>query len=57
MGDQVQGGGVVIDGLYRVAAYGWAAGFVIEQGRVSMCAPILKRKFAMWKNRAVRISA
>jgi len=31
------------DGLYRVVAARYVAGFVVEGGRVTRCAPILRR--------------
>lgn len=43
------------DGLYRVVTSYLCAGFVIECGAVTMCAPILRRKLAYWKTIAVRI--
>jgi len=41
------------DGLYRVATRYLCAGFVIKQGRVVACAPILRRKLPYWKTVAV----
>jgi hypothetical protein len=40
------------DGLWAVVTDEWAAGFVIEHGRVTMCAPILRRKLDLWMRRA-----
>ena len=43
------------DGLYRVATAYLCAGFVVENGRVTQCAPILRRKIEYWKTIARRI--
>lgn len=49
------------DGLYIVThqspkgGSGFCAGFVIEDGLLVRCAPILRKKFDYWKTRAVRI--
>ena len=45
----------MIDGLYRVTTSYLCAGFVVENGRVVACAPILRRKLSYWKTIAVRI--
>lgn len=44
------------DGLYRVTTTYLCAGFVIEQGRVARCAPILRKKMSYWMKIAVRVS-
>lgn len=44
------------DGLYRVTTSYLCAGFVVEAGRVTACAPILRRKLDYWKTIAVRVS-
>jgi hypothetical protein len=44
------------DGLYRVKTSYLCAGFVIKNGRVTMCAPILRRKLTYWKTIAQRIA-
>jgi hypothetical protein len=44
------------DGLYRVVTSYFVAGFVIEGGRVSQCAPILRQRIEYWQTRAERIS-
>jgi len=44
------------DGLYRVTTSYLCAGFVVEDGIVTMCAPILKRKLDYWKTIAKRIA-
>ena len=36
------------DGLYRVTTSHLCAGFVIERGKVTRCAPILKKRLAYW---------
>lgn len=36
------------DGLYAVVEPKWVAGFVVEAGRVTMRAPILRRRIAHW---------
>jgi hypothetical protein len=40
------------DGLYAVVQPAWIAGFVVENGTVTMCAPILRRKLALWMTQA-----
>jgi hypothetical protein len=45
----------VKDGLYRVTTATLCAGFVVERGRVTRCAPILRRRLAYWVERAERI--
>jgi hypothetical protein len=42
------------DGLYLVDYKDICAGFVIENGKVTRCAPILRRNFEFWKSIAVR---
>lgn len=44
----------MIDGLYIVTTSYLCAAFIVEQGRVTMCAPILKRRLAYWRTVAVR---
>lgn len=43
------------DGLYRVTTRYLCAGFVIDSGRVTMCAPILRKKIGYWKTIARRV--
>lgn len=38
----------MIDGLYRVTTSYLCAGFVVEGGRVTSCAPILRKKLGYW---------
>jgi hypothetical protein len=45
----------VKDGLYRVTTSYLCAGFVVEGGRVTLCAPMLRRRIAYWKTVAVRV--
>lgn len=44
------------DGLYQVTTKYLCAGFVVENGVVTMCAPILKAKLAYWKTIARWVS-
>jgi hypothetical protein len=44
------------DGLYRVTTAYLCAGFVVERGRVTRCAPILRRRLAYWRTVAERIA-
>lgn len=43
------------DGLYQVTTPYLCAGFVIEGGRVTSCAPILRKRLAYWMTIAKRI--
>lgn len=43
------------DGLYRVKTRYLCAGFVVEGGRVTRVAPILRRRLHYWKKIAERI--
>lgn len=43
------------DGLYRVETKYLCAGFVIKEGKITQCAPILKQKINYWKTIAKRI--
>ena len=36
------------DGLYQVTVYNICAGFVVKEGKVIMCAPVLRKKLAHW---------
>ena len=54
----VFGGRILIhmaDGLYQVMTSYLCAGFVIERGRLIMCAPILRKRLGYWKTVARRI--
>lgn len=46
----------MIDGLYCVTKPYLCAGFVIRDGRLAECAPILRKKFQYWTTIAVRIA-
>ncbi len=43
------------DGLYRVETPQFCAGFVVEAGRITSCAPILRRKLGHWKRLATPV--
>jgi hypothetical protein len=43
------------DGLYQVTTRYLCAGFIVERGKVTRCAPILKRALAFYARRAIRI--
>lgn len=43
------------NGLYRVVTSYLCAGFVIEDGKMTMCAPILRKKIDYWKTIARRV--
>jgi hypothetical protein len=45
----------LIDGLYRITTSYLCAGFVVENGVVTACAPILRKRLAYWKTIAVRV--
>jgi hypothetical protein len=45
------------DGLYRVTTAYLCAGFVIADGKVTQCAPILRKRFAYWRTIAVWIAS
>ncbi|QGJ91966.1 hypothetical protein SEA_KEELAN_1 [Gordonia phage Keelan] len=44
------------DGLYQVSTNYLCAGFIVEDGKVIECAPILRRKLGYWKTIAIRLS-
>lgn len=44
------------DGLYLVTTPFLCAGFMVENGIITHCAPILKKKIEYWKTVAVWIS-
>lgn len=44
------------DGLYRVMTAYLCAGFVVRDGIVQQCAPILRRKLAYWQQVAVWVA-
>lgn len=43
------------DGVYQVTTSYLCAGFVVEHGKITYCAPILKRKINYWKTVAKRV--
>jgi hypothetical protein len=45
------------DGLYRVVSASLCAGFVVERGKVTRCAPILRRGISYWIAIATRVAA
>lgn len=45
----------MIDGLYQVTTKYLCAGFVIEDGKITNIAPILRKRFNYWKTIAKRI--
>ena len=47
----------ISDGLYWVETSYLSAGFVVENGHVTRCAPILRRHFSYWKGIAVLIES
>lgn len=46
---------ILRDGLYRVCNAYLCAGFVIEGGRITACAPILRGRLDYWQSIAVRV--
>jgi hypothetical protein len=44
------------DGLYQVTTLYLCAGFVIEHGRVTLCAPVLRKRLAYWMEMARYLS-
>jgi hypothetical protein len=48
---------IVRDGLYRVDYRALCAGFVVEAGRVTRCAPILRKRLAFWMGVASWVGA
>ena len=47
---------VLPDGLYQVSTHYLCAGFVVENGKITTCAPILRRKIDYWRTIAKRIA-
>jgi len=43
------------DGLYRVTTSYLCAGFVVENGVVTDCAPILRKKLTYWMSIAKKV--
>lgn len=46
----------MMDGLYQVTTKYLCAGFVVHNGVITHCAPILRNKIIYWKTIAKRIS-
>jgi hypothetical protein len=46
----------MMDGLYQVTTPYLCAGFVVREGRVISCAPILRKRFPYWWTQAVKVS-
>jgi hypothetical protein len=46
---------VLPDGVYQVVTPYLCAGFVIRNGKLENCAPILAKNFLFWKKLAKRI--
>lgn len=44
------------DGLYQVTTSRLCAGFVVRDGRVTECAPILRKRIAYWQTIAVPVT-
>lgn len=44
------------DGLYAVVTSYLCAGFVVDGGRVTMCAPILRKNLNYWMTIARRVN-
>lgn len=44
------------DGLYQVTTSYLCAGFVIQNGVIVRCAPILKKRLTYWKTIAIRVN-
>jgi len=36
------------DGLWQVNKYDKCAGFIVQNGKVILCAPVLIKKFSFW---------
>lgn len=45
----------MIDGLYRVETSYLCAGFIIRNGKLYKCAPILRKRFSYWKKLAIKL--
>ncbi len=44
------------DGVYQVITSYLCAGFIVIDGVIVKCAPILLKKINYWKNKAIKIS-
>ena len=45
------------EGLYRICTPRLCAGFVLREGKVIACAPVLRRRLAYWRKIAASIEA
>jgi hypothetical protein len=45
----------MVDGLYRVTTPKLCAGFTILDGKVHLCAPILRKRIEYWMTKAVLV--
>ena len=43
------------DGLWVVTTKTLCAAYVVERGKVTMCAPILRRRLSYWRTQAVLV--
>jgi len=48
--------GTLTDGLHQVTTRYLCAGYVVENGKITMCAPILRKKLAYWTTIAVPVN-
>lgn len=46
---------IMKDGLYRVTTKYLCAGFVVENGKITRCAPVLRKKINYWVTIAVYV--
>lgn len=44
------------DGVYQVVQPKFVAAFIVSNGRVVVCAPILRKRIEYWKTVALKIS-
>ena len=47
---------MLVDGLYQVVYKGICAGFVLKDGVVLECAPILRKRMDFWMSIAFKVS-
>jgi hypothetical protein len=45
------------DGLYRVTTRYLCAGFIVKEGKITQCAPILRKKIEYWQTIAVKVES
>lgn len=46
---------MLVDGLYRVTTSYLCAGFIVAGGRVTACAPVLRRRLDYWMTIARKV--